>query len=42
MEFVELTENEFAQFALHHELNNLWQTTQMAKMREQRGFIHIM
>ncbi|RGC20220.1 aminoacyltransferase [Absiella sp. AM54-8XD] len=38
MEFVELTENEFAQFALHHELNNLWQTTQMAKMREQRGF----
>lgn len=38
MEFVELQEKEFAQFALHHELNNLWQTTEMAHMREQRGF----
>lgn len=38
MEFVELQEKEFAQFALHHELNSLWQTPNMAKMREQRGF----
>lgn len=38
MEFVELQEKEFARFALHHELNNLWQTTEMAHMREQRGF----
>ena len=38
MIFTELTQNEFDQFALHHPLRNFWQTSNMAKMREAKGF----
>lgn len=38
MEFVELSKTEFDQFALTHPLNNFWQTSNMAAMREQKGF----
>lgn len=38
MQFITLSESEFSQFANTHELRNLWQTTEMAHLREQRGF----
>ncbi len=38
MEFIELTQQEFTEFANQHPLRNFWQTSNMAKMREERGF----
>ncbi len=38
MKFTELSQQEFDQFAIHHPLCNFWQTSNMAKMREAKGF----
>ena len=38
MNFVECTQEEFTTFADQHPLSNLWQTKNMAQMREKRGF----
>ena len=38
MEFLEVTETEFKEFAINYKDNNLWQTPYMAKMREKRGY----
>lgn len=38
MQFTTLSEAEFSSFSNTHELKNLWQSTEMAHIREKRGF----
>lgn len=38
MKFTELTKEEFDAFAITHPLCNFWQTSNMAQMREAKGF----